>query len=132
MTQKKKKDQAWSGRTTAMEHKRKFPAKLKPNTKQGFRKVWLLDAQWSTCPVEVEEQVKALWRFYERGNDYHIISTSLRELATGYENAEVELYNTLSKRWGTVPLKTDLIVKYILEVEPTIGENDQIFIHWWW
>lgn len=132
MTQKKKKGQTWSGRTTAMEHKRKFPSKLNPNTKQGFRKVWLLDAQWSTCPVEVEEQVKALWRFYERGNDYHVILTSLQDLKKGYNGVDVELYNTLSKRWGTVPLKTDLIVKYILEVEPTIGENDQIFIHWWW
>lgn len=132
MTQKKKKGQTWSGRTTAPEHQGKFPAKLNPKTKQGFRKVWLLDAQWSTCPVEVEEQVAALWRFLERGNDYYIILTSLHDLEKGYNNAEVDMFNEVSKRNENVPLKTDLIVKYIKEVEPTIGENDQILIHWWW
>ena len=50
----------WSGRTTLHKHKfndwENFP--ITEKDKKAFKKVNFLDVQWSTCPVEVEKQVK--------------------------------------------------------------------------
>jgi hypothetical protein len=132
MSSKRKASAFWSGRTSAYEHKHNFPAKLDPKTPEGFRKVWLLDAQWSTCPVEVEQQVKDLWRLFECGNDKYIIKTCLEDLENEYQDSEVERFNEKTSKWEKGPLKTDLIVKYIREVEPAINKKDLILIHWWW
>jgi hypothetical protein len=121
----------WSGRTTAYEHKHKFPAKLSPSVPEGIRKIWVLDAQWSRCPVEVEAQVKDLWRYHERGNDHYIIKTTLDDLEHEYEDAVVDQWQE-PKGWVEGPLKTDLIVKYIRETAPEIKNNDAIWLHWWW
>lgn len=128
----KPKETPWSGRTTAYEHKDKFPAKLRATTAKGFRKVWMLDAQWSTCPVEVEDQVRNLWTFHEFGNDHYVLRTSVKDLKREYDGCKVNVYNPEKGVREDVPVKTDLIVRYIYEMAPEIRDDEQILIHWWW
>jgi hypothetical protein len=105
----------WSGRTTL--HAHKFDNNWKDHVvndmnKKGVRKVNLLDVQWSTCPIEVEKQVKELWIAHRLGNDNSIIETSIHELETEEET------------------KTDAIVQYLKE--QGIKENEEVIIYWWW
>lgn len=119
------KRKGWSGWTTCFEHHRAsmrpsgerafegLPPPIPKGTLPAFRSVWILDAQWTRCPVEVEAQVKALWREQELGNDVYIIKTSMRELRA-------------------MKAKANLIVRYIREVNPMIDQDALIIIHWWW
>jgi hypothetical protein len=108
----------WSGRTTLHKHKfsdwENYP--VLNEDKKGFKKISFLDAQWSTCPIEVETQIKRLWRSFDLGNDHHIIKTSINELME------------ISDDSG---FKTNAIIQYL--VEQGITDNDElIIIHWWW
>lgn len=125
----------WSGQTTLYDHlwtKQGDPLPEVPaDANQCIKKIWFLDAQWSTCPIEVEEQVKDLWRVYELGNDHYMFKTSIEELIEieGNEN-EVERFSNELIQWVKVPLKTDAIVQYMRE--QGISDKDQVIIHWWW
>lgn len=109
----------WSGRTTLHQHKfndwKNYT--VSEQDKKALRKVNFLDVQWSTCPVEVEDQVKALWTLYELGNDHSIIKTSINELIDISEDYEEN--------------KTDAIIQY-LEEQGITNEDEEIIIHWWW
>lgn len=121
----------YSGRTSAYAHKHDFDPSvpLSPDTDKGLRKAWFLDAQWSTCPVEVESQVKDLWRCYELGNDRYILKTSIDELLNMVdEGATVKKF--VDGKWTKVPLQVDYIVDYIQQ--HGIAEDEQVIIHWWW
>jgi hypothetical protein len=100
----------WSGKTSSFHHKWNSTPNP-PDTKKGFRKVWYLDAQWSDCPVEVEDQVKEMWRNYDLGNDYYCINTSISSLF------EQEYF---------------VVAQYVLEQHPNIEDDELIIIHWWW
>lgn len=118
----------WSGKTSSYHHKL-HDTPNPEDTKEGVRKVWLLDAQWSTCPIEVQDQVKQLWRYYENGNDRYIINTTIEyldELAA--EDIEVE--DRVDGKWQKVPIKVNAIVQYLEEMG--VGRSDQVLIHWWW
>jgi hypothetical protein len=93
----------WSGVTTA------YYSDAEP--KKGFRQIWVLDAQWSTCPVEVEEEVIKIWKTREYGNDYFIHETTIAQLLKS---------------------KYFAIVQYVREVNPSIPDDEVFFIHWWW
>lgn len=100
----------WSGKTSSYHHKwHNTPNPEDVN--KGFRKVWLLDAQWSDCPIEVENEVKDLWDDYECGNDKYVIKSSLSLL---------------------IEQKRLVLVQYVQEQCPNIEENELILIHWWW
>lgn len=104
----------WSGATSAYAHKFNPQAELPADTPAGVRKVWLLDAQWSTCPIEVEDQVKLLWNWYENGNDSYIIKTSIRALKKLHKS-----------------VNTNAVVQYLEEMGVT-DEDEDVIIHWWW
>ncbi len=103
-------DIEWSGVTTAYPHKHDPSAPLPADTQKALHKVWLLDVQWSDCPVEVEAEVQQMWRDYSLANDHSVIKTTLCDLLDEHP----------------------LIAKFILEQEPSIGHDEKIFIHWWW
>jgi hypothetical protein len=110
---------SYSGYTTLYEHlwaKRKGepPPLIPDNANQGVQKVWMLDAQWSTCPIEVEEQVKGLWRSYELGNDRYMLKMSINDL--------LEIHSD--------EYPTDRIVQYLKE--NGVSDEDRVIIHWWW
>lgn len=119
----------WSGRTTAYAHKHNdWKDRSLEDVTPAFTKVRYLDVQWSTCPVEVEDQVRDLWRLFEYGNDHYICKTSINDLA--------ELQGPVDKfvdgKWQQVPMKTDAIIQYVREADPDIKDEDLFLIHWWW
>lgn len=59
----------YSGVTTAYPHKHHPDEPLPPDTPKALRKEWFLDAQWTDLPVEVENDIKRLWRARKLGND---------------------------------------------------------------
>lgn len=95
----------------------------------ALRKVWFLDVQGSTCPVEVEDQVRLMWQWDDQlTNDNSIIRTDLLELRTWWDE---DTY--VSPDVAHLPKPdTNLIADYIEEMEPGIQETDLILIHWWW
>lgn len=99
----------WSGKTSSYNHKWNDTPNP-PDTKKGFRKVWFLDAQWSTCPIEVERQVREMWSDYDCGNDRYVIKTDLATLRDSYP----------------------VVAQYVAEQQPDIGEEELILVHWWW
>lgn len=127
----------WSGRTSAHAHKFDgWEEKSIEGVKSGVRKITVLDAQWSACPVEVEYQVKLLWRYYELGNDHYVLKTSiddLTELGLGFDDElpTVDMYNSETKVREEVPVKTDAIIQYLVE-QGVLDDGEEIWIHWWW
>jgi len=129
----------YSGRTSLLEHKREdWKGNPVPeNANPGLKKVWFLDAQWSTCPVEVGLQVKSLWRFHELGNDNYVYKTCVNDLLELLEEkVKVEVWDetpTETKPWtGWVkkPIQLDAIIQYIRE--HGIPDDETVIIHWWW
>lgn len=100
----------WSGMTSSYHHKWNTTPNP-PGTEAGIRKVWFLDAQWSTCPREVEDEVRALWRDWELGNDNYLIKTCIGDLEEQGDG-------------------TKAIRQYLREAG--IGEEELVIIHWWW
>lgn len=110
---------SWSGKTMLYKHKhgnwRDHPVTADDLQRaNGVKRVVMLDVQWSTCPVEVADQVKKLWSAYELGNDKYMIKTTISNLI---EEDSVEY-------------PTNLIVDYLREHE--IGDADRVIIHFWW
>jgi hypothetical protein len=100
----------WSGKTASYHHKW-HDTPNPEGVKEGIREVVLLDAQWSTCPIEVMDEVRRMWSEYEFGNDNFYIDTKLEEI-------DAEEYPAT--------------VQYIKEQRPNLASDAQILIHWWW
>ena len=120
-----------SGRTSLYQHKFDDWKKYTPSgtDNQGLKKVWFLDAQWSTCPVEVEDEIKNLWMYYELGNDVFMKKTSINKLKV-LQSSEELFEKLVDKEWKEVPLKFDNLIPYI--ESHGIDEDDMVIIHWWW
>ena len=123
----------YSGRTTLHSHKfddwqtKPVPSDANP----GVKKVWMLDAQWSTCPVEVENQVRDLWQYHECGNDHFVIKTKILDLISLQKEGEpVDRWDETQSKWVEGPIKTDLVVQYLRE--QGVHDDDLVLIHWWW
>lgn len=122
----------WSGKTSSFHHKWNDTPNP-PDTKAGLRKEWFLDAQWSTCPVEVENQVKDLWMLLEYGNDHYMIKTTINDLLEWETNdVPVRQWDDETSNWKNVKLKTNAIVQWIREQAPEMKDDEQVLIHWWW
>lgn len=121
----------WSGRTTSYSHKGDDWRDRKPDGAKGVRKEWFLDVQWSTCPVEVQDQVRDLWRLHELANDHYIIKASISDLEElADQGFEAERWNKETIKYDKIPLKTDAIIQYLKE--QGVGEVETVIIHWWW
>ena len=75
----------------------------------------VFDVQWSNCPVEVEEEVKRLWRDNELGNHRYFYSwnDSKEERDETGESCDSEAY--------------PIIAEYLRSRGVT-----QCWIRWWW
>lgn len=106
----------WSGKTTSFHHKW-FDTPNPEGVDQAFRQVYLLDVQWSDCPIEVEREVRELWKDFSLGNDHSIVKWSKSDLLEWEDSYPV-------------------IIQYIREqIEKRnlqIGDDELILIHWWW
>lgn len=121
----------WSGKTSSYHHKwndTPNPEGVKP----ALTKRWFLDAQWSDCPIEVEDCVKDLWRLHERGNDHYIIKADIEYLLElKEEGAEINVYEPeVCKERYDRPVKVDALIQYLRE--QGIGEDEEVILHWWW
>lgn len=122
----------WSGKTSSYHHKW-HDTPNPPDVKSGLRKVWFLDAQWTDCPIEVEQQVKDLWQGHDLGNDHYMLKRSLDDLEETEESGyQVDRWDDEAKTYTKVPLKTDAIRQWILEKVPDIPKDEDVIIHWWW
>ena len=72
---------SYSGRTSAYEHKHGDTWKENKFTgAPAVTTVKLINAQWSNMPVEVEAEVKELWRYCELGNDHYYWEGSISDM----------------------------------------------------
>ncbi len=123
----------YSGKTSSYHHK--WNDTPNPEGEEsGLRKVWFLDAQWSDCPIEVEEQVKDMWRFWDCGNDKYIIKTSVEDLLETIESYEGDgpyMRKLVDGEWTDKHvLKVDYVIQYIRSYG--IADDERVIIHWWW
>lgn len=102
---------AWSGKTSSFHHKHNNTPNPPNSTNTALTKVWVLDAQWTNCPIEVEDEVKKIWsESYDLGNDNYYLKSTLTDLIYSYP----------------------VIAQYVIEQNLDIAEDDTILIHWWW
>lgn len=100
----------YSGRTSAYEHKRNDWQQADiSKVSEAIRLTYILEAQWTKCPIEVEKEVKKLWKDNEYGNDY--------------------FYHTWS--WDDEYTSNYPIITQYLK-EQGIDSSKKILIHWWW
>lgn len=59
----------YSGRTTSYSHKGKDWKDRAPDGQEAIQQVTLFEVQWSTCPVEVQDEVRELWSDQTYGNE---------------------------------------------------------------
>tara|TARA_B100000614_G_scaffold262909_1_gene300550 strand:+ start:107507 stop:107800 length:294 start_codon:yes stop_codon:yes gene_type:complete len=74
----------YSGRTSAYEHKRDDWADHKGPFTPAIQQQTVFNAQWTDCPVEVEDEVRRLWQDVEYGNDVYYFSWSSEENGSDY------------------------------------------------
>lgn len=103
----------YSGRTTSYSHQFDDWKNKPPSDRKAFRKQLVLDAQWSDCPIEVEEDVRKIWATYELGNDDYIFKYRIGEHV--YKNGANEF---------------PVLEQYLREQGAGVGET--VWIHWWW
>lgn len=118
----------YSGVTSSYLHKHHPTEPNPPEVKAGLRKVWYLDAQWSTCPREVEDVVRDLWQLNELGNDRYMLQMSVNDLLA--EQDSVKVSKVVDGVRQDVPVKVDYLVQYIRE--HGIPDDETVIIHWWW
>ena len=123
----------WSGKTSSFHHKWNDTPNPEGAADPGVSKVWLLDAQWSDCPIEAYDQVKDLWKMYELGNDNYLIKTSIAELQEMHDTPEeysVRRWVEASRSYEEGPVLTNAIIQYLRE--QGVGDTEKVIIHWWW
>lgn len=101
----------YSGRTTALEHKndRTWTQADISKVKDCIQTATIFDVQWSNCPVEVQDDVRSLWRNRDLGNDDHYVRYDKRAVDNGEWDLYPEIVHYLNSRGVTTCL-----------------------IHWWW
>lgn len=141
----------YSGQTSAYEHK--HGDAWKENKFAGAPAVTtikLINAQWSNMPVEVEAEVKELWRYCELGNDHYYWEGSISDMDemmgshedNGEEDEEfgIEVEHWVSKQpdnpdddhWGWKKKYTTLpYFRQWLE-EQGFEYEEKFLLHWWW
>lgn len=102
----------------------------------ALKQQWVLDAQWTDCPVEIEEIVKNLWRYHELGNDNYMLRRSINDfLEIEQDGFEVEQWfwgetEEEKKGWVVAPASLQPLIDYLRE--KGIPDDEDIIIHWWW
>lgn len=134
-------DLTYSGRTSCYGHKHSdWEEKPMPTTTESaISSVTLIEAQWSSMPVEVEEEVRYLWNCYGLGNDSHYLSTTLEELRSdaeegvqykSFEKSGKFVGNYESSHYVTRTSNLPYLLDYL--VKQNISEKQPLLIHWWW
>lgn len=108
----------WSGKTSSYHHKI-HDTPNPPTVRPAIRKQWVLDAQWTDCPIEVYNEVKQIWiNDDELHNDICIAKRTL------------EYFFECVDEKGNYMFPA--IIQYLQEQIPDLGLEDDIWIHFWW
>lgn len=107
------------GVTSCLAHKHNPFVDIPADTKKAVRSIKILDAQWSTCPIEVYDQVSQLWSWAELANDSCIFKTSIKELASMHGNKVDYDIPDVSR-----------IIQYL--TEQGVENTEEVWIHFWW
>ena len=123
----------FSGRTTASSHKGQNwqQVKLDENVPKALRKVFFLDVQWSTCPVEIEKIVKDIWVFNDLGNDQYIYKTSLADLEGMSGEEHLVKKQIEDGDWRDVEIDYATLAEY-LKSQGVTDPEESVVINWWW
>jgi hypothetical protein len=106
----------------------KLPDELPP----ALSKVTFFDVQWTDCPVEIEDMVRALWAFFELGNDNYMIDTTInhiREMADDHD-WYIKKFNNETIEWEKNEFDLNVLADFLLE--RGVEKDERIIIHWWW
>tara|TARA_B100000929_G_scaffold108179_1_gene85691 strand:- start:321 stop:650 length:330 start_codon:yes stop_codon:yes gene_type:complete len=98
-----------SGRTTSHSHKFGDWQQKEPNGSDSVKQVTVLDAQWSDCPVEVEDEVKQIWTDFELGNDRYVYQTQMDD-----------------------QLREEYPKVYLWLQHKGVKEGQEVWVYWWW
>ena len=102
----------------------------------ALKQQWVLDATWTNCPLEVKQDIQALWRFHELGNDNYMLRRSISDLLElNDQGFEVEhwddtLYAEKKIGWHKIPLRVDNLIRYLKD--SGLKEDEQVILHYWW
>ncbi len=109
----------------------------------ALKKQWVLDAQWTDCPEDVETVIKHLWRYYELGNDNYMLRRSINDLLEMTDDHEDESVIEITveqwfwgetdeekKGWVEAPASLTPLIQYLRE--KGIADDEQVILHWWW
>jgi hypothetical protein len=102
----------------------------------ALKKQWVLDAQWTDCPPEIVDIVKALWAHHGLANDVYMLRHDLRY----YQSCEDDGFECEVFRWGDTKeeqkgwVKEPMSLKPLIEYIKSAGipEDEEFIIHWWW
>lgn len=114
----------FSGRTSTLAHKQGDAWKKSPGAgEECLSTVRLLNVQWTNCPVEVEDQVRNIWRREELGNDNSYYRTSLSDIdqCIEYDSEDEPIH----------PVNWQLLKDFLISKGVT-DPKEEILIHWWW
>ena len=104
----------YSGRTTAPEHKRDDWKNNKGPFEKAIQQKTIFYVQWTDCPVEVENEVKKLWRDNElNNNDYFDWDATDDDDDNDEEKTLIERY--------------PVIHQYLIQ-----HNIQNCLINWWW
>lgn len=70
---------SYSGRTSSHSHKFDGWESKKADGGPAVRTATVIEAQWSTMPIEVYEDVQRLWRYLDLGNDNYYWSFNMND-----------------------------------------------------
>lgn len=84
--------------------------------KPALQKRWVLEAQWSDCPIEIEEIVGELWSVAGLRNDNNVYITTIEGL--------------LEEEYRIDESSRKMLVDYLRETGVQDGET--VYIYYWW
>lgn len=112
----------------------------------ALKKQWVLDAQWTDCPENIEAIIEHLWRYHELGNDNYMLRRSVNDflemagiIDEGQDESvvEIEVEQWLwgdteeeQKGWVKAPVNLKPLIDFIRSAG--IPDDEAVIIHWWW
>lgn len=104
--------------------------------KPALHKMWVLDAQWTDLPKDIEDIISNLWGYHGLGNDNYMLRRSINNFVDqekdGFECEQWFWGETQEEQKGWVVSSCSLqpLIDYLREKE--IPDDEEIIIHWWW
>lgn len=119
----------YSGRNTSREHQGNDWKQHNGPFNPSITTETVFNAQWTDCPIEVEQAVKQLWRDYEFGNDHYYFQWDHEEIfgdGTPDPEHDGKTKEELDEFFGIQEYH------YIIDEYLLSKGVKKCLIHWWW